>query len=127
MGLFFFAPAADIKKNRKIRKSKTGASEMISVPAQLSAGSIEFPQHEVSGTYWDCPSHKFRTVFSGAQHKFKNVGCVFFAYSWKLPAYSGAFLLIVGNLAFLLTVGAFLLTVLASLLTVGALLLTVGK
>ena len=55
------------------------------------------------------------------------VGCSFFAYSWKLPAYSGAFYLQLTILAFLLTVGAFLLTILASLLTVGAFLLTVGK
>ena len=27
-------------------------------------------------------------------------GCGFFAYSWKLPAYSGAFLLTVGNFSF---------------------------
>ena len=54
-------------------------------------------------------------------------GCGFFAYSWKLPAYSGAFLLTIDHFSFLLTVEAFLLTVLASLLTVGALLLTVGK
>ena len=27
-------------------------------------------------------------------------GCGFFAYSWKLPAYSGAFVLTVGNLSF---------------------------
>ena len=52
---------------------------------------------------------------------------VFFSYSWKLPAYSGAFLLTVDNFSFLLTVGALLLTALASLLTVGAFLLTVGK
>ena len=51
----------------------------------------------------------------------------FFAYSWKLPAYSGASLLTVDNLSFLLTIGASLLTLLASLLTVGAFLLTVGK
>ena len=38
-------------------------------------------------------------------------GCSFFAYSWKLPAYNGAFLLTVENSSFLLTVGAFLLTV----------------
>ena len=35
-----------------------------------------------------------------------------FAYSWKLPAYSGAFLLTVDNFNFFLTVGAFLLTAL---------------
>ena len=51
----------------------------------------------------------------------------FFAYSCKLPAYSGAFLLTIHILAFLLTEGAFLLTALAFLLTVGAFLLTVGK
>ena len=39
-------------------------------------------------------------------------GCGFFAYSWKLPAYSGAFYLQLTILAFLLTVGALLLTVL---------------
>ena len=38
------------------------------------------------------------------------MGCGFFAYSWKLPAYSGAFYLQLTILAFLLTVGAFLLT-----------------
>ena len=37
----------------------------------------------------------------------------FFAYNWKLPAYSGAFYLQLTILAFLLTVGAFLLTALA--------------
>ena len=41
------------------------------------------------------------------------LGCSFFAYNWKLPAYSGAFILTVDNFAFLLTVGAFLLTTLA--------------
>ena len=55
------------------------------------------------------------------------LGCGLFAYSWKLPAYSGAFLLTVDNFSFLLTVGAFLLTALASLLTLGAVLLTMGK
>ena len=56
---------------------------------------------------------------------------MFFAYSWKRPADSGAFLLTIDILAFLLTilasllsVGTFLLTVLVLLLTVGALLLT---
>ena len=33
-----------------------------------------------------------------------------FAYSWKLPAYSGAFLLTVDNFGFLLTILVFLLT-----------------
>ena len=51
-------------------------------------------------------------------------GCGFFAYSWKLPACSGAFYLQLTILAFLLTIGVFLLTALASLLTIGAFLLT---
>ena len=38
-------------------------------------------------------------------------GCSFFAYSWKLLAYSGAFLLSVDNFSFLLRVGAFLLPI----------------
>ena len=42
-------------------------------------------------------------------------------YSWKLPAYNEAFLLV---LAFLLTIGAFLLTIFWFLLTVGAFLFT---
>ena len=54
-------------------------------------------------------------------------GCGFFAYSWKLLAYSGAFCLQLTVLAFLLTVGAFFLAALASLFTVGAFLLTVGN
>ena len=65
------------------------------------------------------PGHSFR------ENRYEK-GCGFFAYSWKLPAYSGAFYLQLTILAFLLTIGAFLLTVLASLLTVGAFLLTVG-
>ena len=39
------------------------------------------------------------------------VGCSCFDYSWKLAAYSGAFLLAVDNFSFLLAVGAFLLTI----------------
>ena len=35
------------------------------------------------------------------------LGCNFFAYNWKLPAYSGAFYLQLTLLAFLLTTGAF--------------------
>ena len=54
-------------------------------------------------------------------------GCGSFAYSWKLPTYSGAFLLTDDNFSFFLTVGVFLLTALAFLLSVGALLLTVGE
>ena len=50
-----------------------------------------------------------------------------FAYSWKLPAYSGAFLLTVVFGSFLLTLGASLLTVGPFLLTVAALVLTVEK
>ena len=56
-----------------------------------------------------------------------NFGCGFLAYSWKLPAYSGAFLLTNDNFSFLLTVGAFLLTILAFLLTVGAFFAYSGK
>ena len=51
----------------------------------------------------------------------------FFAYSWKLPAYSGAFLLTVDNFSFFTYNWRFLLTALAFLLTVGAFWLTVGK
>ena len=52
----------------------------------------------------------------------EDLGCSFFAYSWKLPAYNGAFLLTVDNfsLAFMLTIAAFALTIFAFLLTVGA-------
>ena len=52
-------------------------------------------------------------------------GCSFFAYSWKLPAYSGAFFLTVDNLSFYTYNWSFLLTALAFLLTVGAFMLTV--
>ena len=72
------------------------------------------------------PHREYVTMFFGhflAAYR----GNRFFAYSWKLPAYSGAFLLTVDNFSFLLTVRASLLTVLAFLLTVGAFLLTVGK
>ena len=52
----------------------------------------------------------------------------FFAYSWKLPAYSGAFsYLQLPSLAFFLTIGAFSLTVLALYLQVGAFLFIVGS
>ena len=44
----------------------------------------------------------------------------FVAYSWELPAYSGACLLTVVFRSFLLTAGAFLLTASALLLTVAA-------
>ena len=66
----------------------------------------------------------------GAEIRGGEVGCKkcrFFAYSWKLPAYSGAFLLTVDTFSFFTYSWSFSLTVLASLLTVGALLLTVGK
>ena len=46
-------------------------------------------------------------------------GCSFFAYSWKLPGYNGAFPLTIVFGSFLLTAGAFLLTAAAFLLTVG--------
>ena len=39
-------------------------------------------------------------------------GCSFLAYSWKLPAYSGAFLLTIDNFSLVLTVGAFSFTIL---------------
>ena len=55
------------------------------------------------------------------------LGCSFFAYSWKLPADSGAFLLTVDNFSFFTFSWSFSLTILAFLLTVGAFLLTVGK
>ena len=57
------------------------------------------------------------------------MGCSFFAYNWKLPAYSGASLLTIDNFSFLLTVGDsdYLLTIFAFLLKIGALLLTMGK
>ena len=50
-----------------------------------------------------------------------------FAYSWKLPSYSGAFLLTVDNFRVFCLQLELLLTILAFLLTVGASLLTVGK
>ena len=59
--------------------------------------------------------HPSRPVILGM-----DIGCGFFAYSWKFPACSGAFLLTIDSFSFLLTALAFLLTV-------GALLLTVGK
>ena len=31
------------------------------------------------------------------------IGCNFFAYSWKIPAYSGAFLLTIDNFSLLIT------------------------
>ena len=55
------------------------------------------------------------------------VGCGFFAYSWKLPAYSGAFLLTDDSFSFFAYSWSFLLTILAFLLTVGTSLLTLGK
>ena len=52
---------------------------------------------------------------------------LFFAYSCKHPAYSGAFLLTVDNLGFFTYNFSFLLTILALLLTVGAFLAYNGK
>ena len=43
------------------------------------------------------------TTYQRAQHtgrERKKLGCSFFGYSWKLPAYSGAFLLTVDNFSF---------------------------
>ena len=51
----------------------------------------------------------------------------FFAYSWKLPAYSGAFSLTIDSFSLLLAIGAFSRTIWAFLLTIEACLLTVGK
>ena len=48
------------------------------------------------------------------------MGCSFLAYNWKLPAYSGAFLLTIDNFSFLLTVGAFFTYNFSFLLTIGA-------
>ena len=44
----------------------------------------------------------------------------FLAYNWKLPAYSGAFLLTVDNFRFFTYNWSFFASALASLLTVGA-------
>ena len=54
-------------------------------------------------------------IFSWARLKDE----VSFAYSWKLPAYSEAFLLTIDNSSFSLANWSFLLTILVSLLTVG--------
>ena len=51
----------------------------------------------------------------------------FFAYSWRLPAYSGAFLLTVDDFSFFAYSWSFLLTVSAFLLTVGAFFAYSGK
>ena len=56
-----------------------------------------------------------------------SLDAAFFGHSWKLAAYSGAFLLAVDNFSFLLTVGAFLLQFLVFLLTVGAFFAYSGK
>ena len=67
---------------------------------------------------------RFQTQFAGHGSA---LGCSFFAYRWKCPAYSGAFSLTIDSLASLPTIGAFSLTILVFLLTVGVFLLTVGK
>ena len=57
-------------------------------------------------------------IFRGVRLDF---GCGFFAYSWKLPAYNGAFLLTVDDFSFFTYIWSSLeLTILAFLLTVGA-------
>ena len=38
--------------------------------------------------------------FSEKTHAFGTCGCNFFAYSWKLPAYGGAFLLTIDNFSY---------------------------
>ena len=55
------------------------------------------------------------------------LGCGFFAYSWKLPTYSGAFLLTIDNFSFFTYSWSFLAYSFSFLLTVGAFLLTVRK
>ena len=49
------------------------------------------------------------------RNSFKNYGCDFFAVNWKLPAHTGAFLLKIDIVAFLLTLGALSLTFVAFL------------
>ena len=53
--------------------------------------------------------------------------CNFFTYNWKLPAYSGPFLLTVDNFSFFYYSWSFFDYNISFLLTVGAFLLTVGK
>ena len=50
-----------------------------------------------------------------------------FAYNWKLPAYSGAFLLTIDNFSFFAYNWSFFAYNFSFLLTVGTFLLTVGK
>ena len=51
-----------------------------------------------------CPGINFGITLHSLYRKYFSAaiiwGCGFFAYSWKLPAYSGAFLLTVGNFSF---------------------------
>ena len=54
-------------------------------------------------------------------------GCGFFAYSWKLPAYNGAFLLTIDNFSFLTHNWSFSAYNFSFLLTFGASFLTVGN
>ena len=56
-----------------------------------------------------------------------NFGCSFFAYSWKLPAYSGAFYLQLTIFCFFTYSWSVFAYSFSFLLTVGAFLLTVGK
>ena len=54
-------------------------------------------------------------------------GCNFFAYSWKLPAHSGAFLLTIDNFSFVTYNWSSFAYNFSFLLTAGAFLLTMGK
>ena len=54
-------------------------------------------------------------------------GCGFFAYNWKLPAYSGAFLLTVDKCSLFTCNWSLFAYSFSLLLTVGAFLLTMGK
>ena len=54
-------------------------------------------------------------------------GCGFFAYNWKLPVYSGAFLLTVDNFRFIFLKLELFRLLLAFLLTTAVFLLTMEK
>ena len=66
-------------------------------------------------------------LFSRVVLEVIKIGMQLSAYSWKLPAYSGAFLVTVVFGAFLITIGAFSLTIFAFWPSVEVCLLTVGK
>ena len=64
-----------------------------------------------------------RTILTQSIYK----GCDFFAYSWKFPACSGAFLLTVDTFSFFTYNWSFFAYNFSFLLAVGVFLLTVGK